>query len=76
MAFEWPNPGKRREFLRARVVPQASGSLEATLFPNQGSGVLTSVVWADGLIDLPAETTVRRGDAVVFLPFALMDALW
>jgi molybdopterin molybdotransferase len=64
--FDWPRADKRREFLRARRDPQ--GGLE--LFPNQSSGVLTSTVWADGLIDLPAGQTIARGDLVRFLPLA------
>ena len=63
--FDWPRPDKRREFLRARF--NAQGGLE--LFPNQSSGVLTSVVWADGLVDLPALQPVQRGDFVRFLHF-------
>lgn len=57
---------KRREFLRAQI--NAEGAL--VLFPNQGSGVLTSAVWADGLVDLPAGTPVQRGDALQFLPLS------
>lgn len=64
--FDWPKPDKRREFLRARR--NAGGGLE--LFANQGSGVLTSVVWADGLVDLPPGQAVRAGDMVRFLPMA------
>lgn len=64
--FDWPRPDKRREFLRARR--NAAGGLE--LFPNQSSGVLTSTVWADGLVDVPAGTTVAHGQAVRFLPLA------
>ena len=64
--FDWPRPDKRREFLRARR--NAQGSVE--LFPNQSSGVLTSTVWADGLVDVPAGHTIQRGDAVRFLPLA------
>ncbi len=63
--FDWPRPDKRREFLRARFNDQ--GGLE--LFPNQSSGVLTSAVWADGLVDLPALQPVQRGDTVRFLHF-------
>jgi len=63
--FDWPRPDKRREFLRARI--NAQGGLE--LFPNQSSGVLTSAVWADGLVDLPSLQPVQRGDTVRFLPF-------
>jgi molybdopterin molybdotransferase len=64
--FDWPRPDKRREFLRVRVAED--GSL--VLFPNQSSGVLTSVVWADGLLDNPPGKPIARGDAVRFLPFA------
>jgi molybdopterin molybdotransferase len=38
------------------------------LFPNQSSGVLTSTVWADGLVDVPALQPIARGDSVRFLP--------
>jgi molybdopterin molybdotransferase len=62
--FDWPSPDRRREFLRVRR--NAEGGLE--LFPNQSSGVLTSVCWADGLLDNPAGQVIRRGDAVAFLP--------
>jgi molybdopterin molybdotransferase len=37
---------------------------------NQSSGVLTSTVWADGLIDNPAGQAIRHGDTVRFLPLA------
>jgi molybdopterin molybdotransferase len=40
------------------------------LFPNQSSGVLTSVVWGDGVIDHPAGATIARGDVVQFISFA------
>ena len=61
--FDWPKPDKRREFLRVRRAPD--DTLE--LFANQSSGVLTSAVWADGLVDNPAGQTIARGDTVRFL---------
>ncbi|HYF60382.1 MAG TPA: gephyrin-like molybdotransferase Glp [Burkholderiaceae bacterium] len=64
--FDWPKPDRRREFLRVRI--DAEGGLE--LFPNQSSGVLTSTVWADGLVDNPAQRPIRHGDTVRFLPFS------
>ncbi|MFN5157462.1 MAG: molybdopterin molybdotransferase MoeA, partial [Betaproteobacteria bacterium] len=64
--FDWPRPDKRREFLRVRV--GADGRL--VLFPNQGSGVLTSTVWADGLVDVPPGQAIRAGDAVAYRPLA------
>jgi molybdopterin molybdotransferase len=68
--FDWPTPDRRREFLRARLTD--AGTLE--LFPNQSSGVLTSTVWADGLIDNPGGQAIRRGDAVRFLPMTELIA--
>lgn len=64
--FNWPRPDRRREFLRARLNGQ--GGVE--LFPNQSSGVLTSAVWADGLVDNPAGATIEQGQMVRFLSFA------
>jgi len=64
--FEITQRDSRREFLRARR--NAAGRLE--LFANQNSGVLTSTVWAEGLVDNPAQTLIARGDRVRFLPFS------
>lgn len=64
--FDWPKPDKRREFLRVRR--NAEGALE--LFPNQSSGVLTSTVWGDGLVDNPPSQAIRRGDLVRYLAFS------
>ena len=64
--FDWPQPDRRREFLRART--NRNGGLD--LYPNQSSGVLTSTVWGDGLIDNPPSQAIARGDLVRFLPFS------
>jgi molybdopterin molybdotransferase len=66
--FDWPRADKRREFLRVRR--NAAGGLD--LFGNQSSGVLTSAVWGDGVIDNPAGQTIRHGDTVQFLPFSAL----
>jgi molybdopterin molybdotransferase len=69
-AFDWTKPAARREFLRGRM--KDDGRVE--LFPNQSSGVLTSTVWGDGFVDVPAGQRIRAGDHVRFLPFAeLLD---
>jgi molybdopterin molybdotransferase len=67
--FDWPRPDRRNEFLRVRM--NDDGGLD--LFPNQGSGVLTSTVWADGLVDNPPGQAIARGDAVRFIPFAALQ---
>lgn len=64
--FDWPRADKRREFLRVKQNP--SGGLE--LFNNQSSGVLTSAVWGDGLVDNPAGQTIAHGDVVRYIPFS------
>lgn len=64
--FELPKGDRRNEFLRVRL--NAAGGLD--LFPNQGSGVLTSTVWGDGLVDNPAGNRIAAGDLVRFIPFA------
>jgi molybdopterin molybdotransferase len=66
--FDWAKADKRREFLRVRM--NAAGAL--SLFENQSSGVLTSVVWGDGLVDNPSGQTIVRGDMVRFLPFSAL----
>lgn len=62
--FDWPKPDRRREFLRVRL--NAQGGLD--LFQNQSSGVLSSAVWADGLVDNPAGQAIAKGDWVRFVP--------
>jgi molybdopterin molybdotransferase len=64
--FDFPKPDKRREFLR--VKRNAHGGL--SLFPNQSSGVLTSVVWGDGVVDNPGSNPIQSGDWVRFYPFS------
>lgn len=64
--FDWPKADKRREFLR--VCRNTNGGLD--LFGNQGSGVLTSAVWGDGLVDVPPGEPILYGQTVRYLPFS------
>lgn len=64
--FDWPRADKRQEFLRVRR--NTAGGLD--LFPNQSSGVLTSAVWGDGLVDNPANTSIVYGDTVRYVSFS------
>lgn len=63
--FDWNKADKRNEFLRAKLNKQ--GGLD--LYANQGSAVLSSAVWGDGLIDNPPGKIIQRGDSVKFIPF-------
>lgn len=62
--FAWPQPGSRREYLRAQLQEG-----RAVLYPNQSSGVLRSAAWADGLVEVRENSTLVEGDAVRFIPF-------
>ncbi|MDP1942966.1 gephyrin-like molybdotransferase Glp [Rhodoferax sp.] len=64
--FTWAKADKRREFLRVRR--DAQGGLE--LFANQSSGVLTSAVWGDGVVDNPPGQRIAHGDTVQFIAFS------
>ncbi|WP_415921353.1 gephyrin-like molybdotransferase Glp [Tateyamaria sp. SN6-1] len=58
-------PG-RREFLRARV---RDGRVEA--FASEGSGRISGLSWAEGLVELPdGALDVAPGDPVRFIPWA------
>lgn len=62
--FNWPRAAIVREFLRVRR--NEKGGLD--LFPKQGSGVLSSCAWADGLVDNPPEQPICAGDLVRYIP--------
>ncbi|HRD50176.1 MAG: molybdopterin molybdotransferase MoeA [Candidatus Competibacter sp.] len=63
-------PG-RREWLRARLRPDPERGWLAMIYPNNSSGALSSLSWADGLIDLPEDCAgIAPGDTVDYLPFS------
>ena len=60
---------QRREYVRAQLRMEA-GTLVADAFGRQGSDVMCSVAWADGLVEVPEDSIVAAGDTVRFLPFS------
>lgn len=66
-AFEWPKPGSRQEYLRARIEPGTDGPSVA-IYPNQSSGVLMSVAWANALVVVAPQQKIARGDVVQVMP--------
>ncbi|CAK0759438.1 Molybdopterin molybdenumtransferase [Gammaproteobacteria bacterium] len=66
--FDWPQPDWRREFVRARRVRGDDDVERAVLHPSRSSAVLSSVTWADGLVEIDHGQVLRRGDTVRFLP--------
>lgn len=66
-AFEKRKKPGRREYLRARMT--AEGAVE--VFASEGSGRISGLSWAEGLVELPdVESHVRPGDLVRYLPYS------
>ncbi len=63
--FDWPKPGTRREYLRARIEHG-----QVRIYKNQSSGVLRSAAWAEGLVEVREGSTLKQGDSVPFIPFS------
>jgi molybdopterin molybdotransferase len=69
--FDHKKKKDRREWVRARLAEDAGGVLTAEKFPREGAGILSSLVAADGLVELPEDLTrLEAGAMVDFLPFS------
>ncbi|MES9829316.1 MAG: gephyrin-like molybdotransferase Glp [Candidatus Thiodiazotropha sp.] len=68
-AFEKAATDKRQEYARGRLELNGQGQAVVKLYPNRSSGVLSSVVWANGLAVLPPLTAIKPGDPVDFIPY-------
>lgn len=65
-AFAKSKKHGRREYLRARLDDE--GRVE--VFRSEGSGRVSGLAWAEGLVELPdPEGTIAPGDPVRYLPF-------
>ncbi len=61
----------RREFYRGILAIDEQGRTVAQKFARDGSGLITGLREADGLIEIPEDaTSVDRGQLVTFLPFS------
>jgi molybdopterin molybdotransferase len=70
-AFSYKKKLGRREYVRAALRTAEDGALEATKFPREGAGLLSSLVETDGLVELGEEITrVEPGQTVGFLNYA------
>ena len=64
--FEKRKKPGRREYLRARM---RDGRAE--VFKSEGSGRISGLSWAEGLVELPeAGAEIKPGDSVRYIPFA------
>jgi len=64
-AFERSQPDPRQEFLRASLDAQG----QVVPHARQNSQILSSIAESEGLVEVPMETPVRRGDLLRFYPF-------
>jgi molybdopterin molybdotransferase len=70
-AFALHKKRDRREFLRGWVETDATGKQAVQRFEREGSGILTSMTAATGLVEIAEDVTaVAPGDLVDFLPFS------
>ena len=65
--FDWQKV-KRQEYLRVRLMHKDNRAM-AQLYPHQGSGVLSSASWADGLVEVKMGKDIKKGEIVNYLPF-------
>jgi len=67
--FDCKKARPRREYARAQL-DYSTGTLQANLFPKQGSDVMSSIVWAHGIIEIPENTTFEKGKILNYYPLS------
>jgi molybdopterin molybdotransferase len=69
--FSYRKKKGRREYVRVTLARAEDGSVEASKYPQDGAGILSSLTESAGLVELDEETTqVEPGQQVGFLPHA------
>ena len=68
--FSLERPVKRRDYRRARIAHGPDGQPSIQVFPSTSSAAITSLTWAEGLVDLPAGCPIAEGQLLTFLPFS------
>jgi molybdopterin molybdotransferase len=68
--FDYKKKPGRREWARVKLESNGDGRPVAMKHHSSGAGILTSMVEADGLVELPEDTeALEKGTMVNFLPF-------
>jgi molybdopterin molybdotransferase len=70
LGFAINDAGSRQEYLRVKLVQQGTREPVLEAFSDQGSSLMTSLSWADGLAVIPPHSTFAAGALVTFIPFA------
>jgi molybdopterin molybdotransferase len=72
-AFHHRHTPGRREFLRARIIADAAGTTRVEAYSSASSGMLSSLTWSDGLVDLHEDIgDVNVGDVLPYLPYSVL----
>lgn len=66
--FDLPSPRRRCEYLRGRIT--AAG---VDIHPQQSSGALSSVVWANCLVRVDDGQSISNGDSVIVYPLSVNE---
>ena len=67
--FDCKRAKPRREYARVKI-DYSSEIPIASLYPKQGSDVMSSVVWADGIIEIPENTVFDTGTILDYYPLS------
>lgn len=67
--FDCNRARPRREYARAQL-DNSTGTPQAHLFPRQGSDVMSSIVWAHGIVEIPEDTTFEIGEMLNYYPLS------
>ena len=71
--FAYRKKKGRREYVRVSLTRQADGTYVATIHPQDGAGVISSLTATDGLAELADDVTeIWPGSTIGFLPYALL----
>ena len=69
--FNFKKKSGRKEFLRVTISKNLNGQIKIKNYPKSGSGVFTSMVETDGLIELPEKLTyLKKGTKIRFVPYS------
>ena len=69
--FDYTKKPERKEFVRVKVDKNEKEELVFRKYKKEGAGILSSLVFADGLVELSEEATrIRKGDTVKYFPFS------
>ena len=71
--FSYRKKKARREYVRVSLRAGADGVVEASKYPQDGAGIITSLTETDGLAELAEDTTsITPGSIVGFLSYAAL----